>query len=454
MGTAPISPDVIAAYFDRLWPLLRSITGEGVRQTHDILSELLPLERIEIPSGTKVFDWTVPKEWVVREAYVVCPDGRKILDVSTNNLHLLNYSVPFRGCVPRAELGRHLYSLPELPAAIPYVTSYYDQRWGFCLPHAELESLPEGDYQVHIDTAHINGSLTLSEALLPGWGTGEVLISVNTCHPSLANNELSGPLIAAFLYQRLSSLKRRRLSYRFVFAPETIGSLCYLNLRGEYLNGRIVGGYVIQCSGTDGHFIYKKSRQGDSQADRAAFHVLSVRKGGGKESEFQEFSPVDGGDERQYCSPGFNFPVGCLMRSACGAYPEYHTSLDNRSFISFEAISESIETYFDILCTVDLNVTYQRSMPYGEPQLGVRGLYPTLGTRGALQQNQELSALLWVLNYADGRHDLLDIVQLSGLDLIEVSQAAEKCLEAKLLEVAQFPKDDSRSSKEGTEVRA
>lgn len=420
------TPEEIAHYFDRLWPILRSITGEGVRQSHDILGELVPLKRIEIPSGSKALDWQVPQEWVVREAYIIDPDGVRILDVRENTLHLVNYAVPFQGTLSRGELEAHLYSLPEQPDAIPYVTSYYHPLWGFCLSHHQRQALPKGDYRVVVDTALIDGSLTLSEAVLPGESEREVLISTYTCHPSLANNELSGPLVAAFLFRRLARWNRRRLTYRFVFLPETIGSLAYLQLRGLHLKERLVAGYVVTCIGNAAPFTYKRSRRGNSLADRAALHALSCHK----DVCVHDFFP-SGSDERQYCSPGFDLPVGSLMRSMYGTYPEYHTSLDNRDFVSFDAMQESVATYEAILKTLELNRMYLNLEPYGEPNLGRRGLYPP---RGTTLPPEHISAILWVLNYSDGEHDLLDISERSKIEISVLHRAAQACLEAGLLE--------------------
>lgn len=258
------SIEEIERLLDRLWPILRSITGDGVRETLTILSEVAPLCRIEVASATKVFDWTVPPEWVVREAYVLTPKGERILNVRENNLHLLNYSAPFRGTLSRAQLDAHLHSLPEQPLAIPYITSYYERRWGFCVSQHQRDQLPEGDYEVVIDTEHIQGSLSIGEAVLPADGDseGEVLISTYTCHPSLANNELSGPLVAAFLHRRLSRWPSRRLTYRFVFAPETIGAVAYLSLRGEHLRESLLAGYVVTCVGAGDRYTLKRSRRG------------------------------------------------------------------------------------------------------------------------------------------------------------------------------------------------
>ena len=419
--------DEIEGLFDRLWPLPRSITGAGVRITHDILGEIVPLERIEVPSGTTVYDWTVPKEWVVREAYVVEPDGRRILDVANNNLRLLNYSVPFRGKVSREELDDHLHSRPDLPDAIPYVTSYYQPRWGFCLSERERQSLPRGDYQVVIDTDLIDGSLTLSEAILPGTEPGEVLISTYTCHPSLANNELSGPITAAFLFKRLAAWPNRRLTYRFVFAPETIGAVCYLTLREKVLREQMIAGYVVTCTGLNTDFTYKRSRQGASLGDRGAIHALTYF---GVDFSVKKFSPI-GSDERQYCSPGFDLPVGSLMRGAYGTYPEYHTSFDNKSLISFAALQRSIDAYEATCVALERNLIFRNLLPYGEPQLGRRGLYPSLG---AVDQGKNMDAMLWLLNLADGQHDLLSIAERSGLSIEKLWRAAQEAISKDILE--------------------
>jgi len=435
MSSTPALHEEIGAYFDRLWPLLRSITGDGVRKTHDVLSEIIPLERIEIPTGTEVFDWEVPKEWVVRDAYLIDPNGKRILDVWENNLHLVNYSVPYNGELTLSELDEHLYSVPNLREAIPYVSSYYTPRWGFCLSQQQRDSLPDGRYQVVVDTEHVDGSMTLGELVLPGQEQTEVLISTYTCHPSMANNELSGPLVAAFLYRKLAELEHRRLTYRFVFLPETIGSLAYLAIRGDHLKEQMMAGYVVTCVGDDGPFTYKRSRLGTSLGDRAAEHVLDGDGGSVHvESSVLDFFPNAGSDERQYCSPGFNLPVGSLMRTMYAKYPEYHTSLDNREFISFPAMCESVEIYFKILISLEMNRKYQNLYPYGEPQLGKRNLYSNLGIKNV---DQERSAILWLLNLSDGVHDLLSISSQSGIEISVIHAAAQRCVEAKLLEAIQ-----------------
>ncbi|NLG08638.1 MAG: DUF4910 domain-containing protein [Deinococcales bacterium] len=417
--------------FDRLQPLPRSITGDGVRRTHDVLAELLPLERLEVPSGTQVFDWEVPLEWNVDQAYLVAPDGRRLLDYAAEPLHLVGYSVPFRGRLSRAELEPHLYSLPEQPDAIPYVTSYYSPRWGFCLTHEQRLALPDGEYEVVIDSRLEPGSLTLSECLLPGASEQEVLVSTYTCHPSMANNELSGPLVAAFLYARLARLPERRLSYRFVFAPETIGAIAYLHLRGAALRDRVVAGYVVTCTGGPAGLTYKRSFAGDSLADRAAEHVLAHLEGEPCPPRVIDFAPT-GSDERQYNSPGFRLPVGSLVRTMYGTYPEYHTSRDDKAFVDLAAVQRTLDAYYRICRVLDGNVVYSSRVPYGEPQLGRRGLYPTATV--AARNVGAADALFWTLNLADGHHDLLAIAARSRLPFEAVQDAARALSAAGLLE--------------------
>ena len=419
----------IARYFDRLWPLLRSLTGAGVRSTHDILSELLPLERMEIPSGTQVFDWTVPQEWVVREAYLVDPQGRRVLDVRTHNLHLLNYSAPFRGTLSRGELDAHLHSLPDQPDAIPYRTSYYERRWGFCLSHRDRQALAEGMYEVVIDTDFIDGSMTLSEAVLPGESADEVLFSTYTCHPSMANNELSGPLVTAFLYKALAR-RPRRLTYRFVFLPETIGSLAYLHLRGDHFRQRLAAGYVVTCIGLDAPFNYKRSRRVPSLANRAAEYCLSAASS--HAATVHDFTPASfSSDERQYCSPGFDLPVGVFSRTRVGEYPQYHTSLDNRELVSFDAMAEAVGVLIGVCDVLDANVAPRNLLPFGEPHLAKHGLYPTLGA--SRERRAVVDATMWLLNLADGTHDLLAIAERSGVDIHLLADRARACREAGLL---------------------
>ena len=425
--TPKVECSEIERMFDRLWPITRSITGNGVRETHKILSEVVPFATYEVPSGTQCYDWTVPQEWNVREAYIKGPDGNRFADVKVNNLHLVNYSIPFRGTLSRAELERHLHSIPDMPAAIPYVTSYYEPRWGFCITDETRRKLPDGQYEVVVDTSLSDGSMTISEAVLPGESRREVLFSTYTCHPSMANNELSGPLAMAFLYRRLAAINNRRLTYRFVFLPETIGSIAYHIRCGDSLRENVDADYVVTCVADTEPFTYKRSRRGNTLADRAAAVTLSALPG---ESRCIDFFP-GGSDERQYCSPGFNLPVGVIARAWPGRYKEYHTSLDNRDFISFDALIGTIELCFEICRTIDRNLTYRNLFPFGEPQLGRRGLMSTIGAQR--QRSTDLLALKWLLNLADGEKDMIGIAERSGIGVSALDRAAEAAAAAGLL---------------------
>lgn len=420
------------AIFDRLWPIMRSITGDGVRQTHDILSEIIPLQRMEIPSGTAVFDWTIPREWVFKEAYVIDPAGNRILDASKNTLHLVNYSAPFRGTMTKAELEKRLFSLPQMPDAIPYVTSYYRDNWGFCICQNQREELTEGEYEIFIDTDFVDGSLTLSEAVLPGRSDKEVLISTYTCHPSMANNELSGPIVAAFLARRLAAWKDRYYTYRFVFLPETIGAIAYLSERGDLLTERLVAGYVVTCVGLEEVPTYQRSEHGDTLADKAALHALSRLD---EPFEATDFHPT-GSDERQYCSPGFRLPVGSYIRGRYGQYDEYHTSLDNRDLISFPSLLASLDAIESICSSLDKNRIYRSKAPFGEPNLGRRGLYPTTGGKRAnMDHRRRAHGQLWLCNQCDGKRDLIDIAERSGMPLEILHDLAEQSVSAGLFEM-------------------
>ncbi len=394
----------IEAYFDRLWPICRSITGNGLRESLNILSELLPLEMTEVPTGTPVFDWEIPKEWNIRDAYIITPGGKKICDFKVNNLHVLNYSVPVDREITFEELDQHLHSIPGMPDAVPYLTSYYSEKWGFCISHREREQLPkEGMYRVKIDSTLASGALTYAQCVLEGETDREILFSTYVCHPSMANNELSGPLVTAFLYRALAALPSRRYTCRFVFAPETIGVIAFLAKHGDTLKTKLHAGYVVTCAGDGGAFTYKRSKDPLSDADRVAEHVLLHS---GFPYNVIDFA-IGGSDERQYCSPGFNLPVGSLMRTMYQRYPEYHTSLDNKSFVSFEAMKETVNLYRDIVRLHELNFRYVNTVPFGEPQLGRRGLYPAVG--GQRQRAAELSRRLHLLSWADGRSDLVTI---------------------------------------------
>lgn len=409
----------------RLYPLCRCITGDGVRQTLRILGEHIPLEVHEVPTGTPVFDWTVPQEWNIRDAYIRDPQGKKVVDFKDSNLHVVGYSMPIRRRMPLSELKEHLHTLPEHPDWIPHRTSYYKETWGFCLSQRQFEQLTPGEYEVCIDSSLNDGHLTYGEYFLEGATADEVLISCHTCHPSLCNDNLSGLAVATGLAEHLGRLARR-YSYRFVFLPATVGSITWL-ARNEERVGNIKHGLVLTCLGDPGNPTYKKSRRGDAEIDRACQHVLRHEA---RPFQVLDFYPY-GYDERQYCSPGFNLPVGCLMRTQHGRFPEYHTSADNLSFVQGPALGDSFARCLAIFAVLEGNRRYRNLQPKCEPQLGRRGLYRTSGGRPT-GRGYEV-ALQWVLSFSDGAHSLLDIAERSGLAFRTVRQAADALLHHDLL---------------------
>jgi aminopeptidase-like protein len=417
--------DAMFGLMERLWPLCRSITGDGVRQTLRILQEDLPLDIVEVPSGTPVFDWTVPREWNIRDAWIRDSDGHKIVDFRRNNLHVVNYSRPVRGLLPLHELRPHLHSLPDQPEAIPYRTTYYSENWGFCLPHRQLMALPDGEYEICIDSCLTDGALSWGELLLPGSSTDEVLVTTHVCHPSLANDNLSGIAVAAQLARLISLMPSRRLSWRFLFIPGTIGSLAWL-ARNEQRVSAIRHGMVLTGLGDSGALVWKKSRRGDTQTDRIAAHVLS-HHGQGRVIDFFPF----GYDERQFCSPGFDLPVGRLSRTPHGEYPQYHTSGDNLSFVRRDALQGALDALLAMAEVIEHDRRWRNLKPKGEPRLGKYGLYRKTGGH-AEKQHDEL-ALLWVLNQSDGSRSLLDIAERAQLPFATVRAAAERLAENGLL---------------------
>lgn len=407
------------------FPICRSITGDGVRQTLAKISERIPLEIHEVPSGTPVFDWTVPKEWNIRDAWVKGPDDRKVIDFQRSNLHVLNYSVPVHTKLPLEELKKHLFTLPDKPDLIPYRTSYYRETWGFCLAHRDMLALPEGEYEVRIDSTLEDGSLTYGELFLPGEMEREVLFSCHVCHPSLCNDNLSGIAVMTWLAGEIAQ-RPRRYSYRFLFIPGTIGSITWL-ARNEERALRIAHGLVAANLGDPGRFHYKKSRWGGAEIDRAVLHVLRTS---GEDFGIEDFVPF-GYDERQYSSPGFDLAVGSLTRTPYGRYPEYHTSADNLELVRPEALESSLATYRQVVQVLEGNRRYLNLNPKCEPQLGRRGLYRTIGGDDA-GRSREL-ALLWVLNLSDGRHGLLDIAERSAMGFEKIEEAAWALLDVELL---------------------
>ena len=422
--------EAMHAFITEAFPICRSITGDGVRRTLAMIAERIPLAIHEVPSGTPVFDWTVPREWNIRDAWIKDPSGRKVVDFQESSLHVLNYSVPIHARLPLADLRQHLFTLPGKPDLIPYRTSYYKEAWGFCLAHRQLEALPEGEYEVLIDSTLADGSLTYGECFLPGEEEREVLFSTHVCHPSLANDNLSGIAVMAWLARELVAREQRRYSYRFLFIPGTIGSITWL-ARNEESAGRISHGLVAANLGDPGSFHYKRSRRGNAEIDRI---VTAVLKAAGEPFSAEEFVPF-GYDERQYCSPGFDLPVGSLTRTPWGRYPEYHTSADDLSFVQPAALAGSLSTYLKVVQVLEGNRRYLNLNPKCEPQLGRRGLYSTIG--GDSGRSREL-ALLWVLNLSDGYSSLLDVAERSGLGFSVIREAADALLEAGLLrEVAE-----------------
>ncbi|HEY0529497.1 MAG TPA: DUF4910 domain-containing protein [Gemmatimonadaceae bacterium] len=399
-----------------LYPICRSITGDGFRETLNRLRELVPIEMHSVPSGTTVFDWTVPKEWNIRDAWVADEFGNRVIDFREHNLHVVNYSVPVKGRMALKELRPHLHSLPDHPDWIPYRYSFYKESWGFCLSHRQLEALPDGDYDVCIDSSLTEGTLDWGEVFLPGETEDEVLLSCHSCHPSLANDNLAGTAVAVELVRRLSA-RPHRLSYRFLFIPGTIGSITWL-ARNHNQVDRIKHGLVLSCLGDRGNPTYKRSRRGNTLIDRAAAHVLA-EKG---EHTMLDFVPY-GYDERQYCSPGFDLAVGCLTRTPNGKYPEYHTSADNPDFLDAHCLEDSVQSCEAIFEILESDRKYLNTNPCCEPQLGRRGLYEGVGGGLTELPGFEL-ALLWVLNQSDGTHSLLDIAERSGFAFRTIRSAA------------------------------
>ena len=417
----------IHAFARELWPLPRSISGDGLRATLAAIARLNPgLRLIEVPSGSQVLDWVVPDEWRIGSAWMEGPDGRRVIDFSDNNLHVLGYSTAVDRVLPLAELQAHLHSLPEQPEAIPYVTSYYQRRWGLCLSHHQRESLPEGDYRVFIDAAHFPGSITLGELLIPGESDKEILLSSYCCHPSLANNELSGPCLLTWLAQWIASLPRRRYSYRIVFVPEMIGSIAYLAGNLEVLKQRVIAGFNLTCLGDERAWSYLPSRHGNTLADRIARHVLHHVA-----PEFQRYRWRDrGSDESNYCAPGIDLPVASVMRSKYGAYPEYHTSLDTLDeVVTPRGLGDSFACYRRMIEALEYDcIPVTRVL--GEPQLGRRGLYPSLSVKGS---TASVRTMLDLISMADGRTSLVEIADACGAPVWELLPVLDRLCEAGVL---------------------
>ena len=412
-------------FLAELYPICRSITGHGVRETLQGIARHIPVKMHEIPSGTEVFDWTVPQEWNIQDAYIKNKKGERIVDFTQSNLHVVSYSQPIHTTMTLKELKPHLYSLPENPDWIPYRTSYYKESWGFCLTHRQLMALKDEEYEVCIHSTLESGHLTYGEYVIKGETEEEILISCHTCHPSLCNDNLSGIAVTTFLAKTLSG-RSLRYSYRFLFIPGTIGSIAWLVLHENQVS-TITNGMVVTGVGDPGALTYKKSRQGKAGIDRAFTHIL---KTSGLEHAIIDFFPY-GYDERQYCSPGFNLPVGCFMRTPHGEYPEYHTSGDNLTFVQPQPLEESLICCVRAVNLLERNATFLSQNPKCEPRLGKRGLYRAIG--GESEGAKREMAMLWVLNFSDGTHSLLDIAERSGLEFEAIDKAAESLEEHGLL---------------------
>jgi len=410
----------------RLFPICRSLTGEGTRETLRILQNELPRLTIhEIPTGTKAFDWTVPDEWNINSGKLIDPNGNAVVDFKECNLHVVGYSEAVDRIISLEELQMHLHSLPDLVEAVPYVTSYYRRSWGFCLSHRKRESLLEGNYHAFIDSTLAPGSLSYGELLIPGETEQEIFLSTYVCHPSMANNELSGPVVATWLAKWVSRFPRR-YSYRFVFVPETIGSICYTSLNLPELKQRVIAGFNISCVGDDRCYSYLPSRAGNSIADRVAQHILDHSAPG-----YRRYSFLDrGSDERQYCAPGIDLPVASVMRSKYGDYPEYHTSLDDLSLVTPTGLAGSYEVLRRCLEEIEYNDRWKVTV-LGHPQLGKRGLYPNTSTRAA---HDAVKTMMDFIAYCDGEQDLVGIANTIGVPVWELQPISQLLVQHGLLE--------------------
>lgn len=408
----------------RLFPICRSLTGDGVRETLKIISETIPLKIHEVPTGTKVFDWEVPKEWNIKSAYIENENGERIIDFKESNLHVMGYSIPVDKVVTLEELQQHLYSLEELPNAIPYITSYYSENWGFCLEHEKRQNLKEGNYHVIIDSSLEDGSLTYGECIIPGESDEEIFLSTYICHPSMANNELSGPVLATELAAWIA-LKPRKYTYRFVFIPETIGSITYLSKNLDKMKENIIAGFNITCAGDDGPYSFLASRDADTLADKVAKNVLHFTH-----PDYLSYSFLErGSDERQYCSPGVDLPVVSIMRSKYATFPEYHTSLDNLDFVSPTGLAGAFNVYQNCLEVLEHNVVYKMTC-LCEPQLGQRGLYPSISTLDSALMLKDMRNLI---AYTDGTNDLIDISNIINTSVLNLLPIVRKLLKNELI---------------------
>jgi len=411
-----------------LFPICRSLTGEGVRSTLNYIKKLLPaLQIFSVPSGTQAFDWKVPDEWTIRDAYVLDESGARIIDFKVHNLHVVGYSEPVDQWLDLEELNKHLYSLPDQPEAIPYITSYYVRRWGFCMKHEQRAQLKPGRYRAVIDSELRSGILNYGEFILPGLSDQEVMLSTYICHPSMANNELSGPVVTLALARWLQNMDNRRYTYRIVFVPETIGSIVYISRHLEHLKSKVKAGFNITCVGDDRCYSYLPSRAGNTLSDRAAVHALKNIS-----PDYLQYSWLQrGSDERQYCAPGVDLPIATIMRSKYGEYPEYHTSLDNLNLVTATGLNGGLVALQQAILAIERNIIPKANV-LCEPQLGKRGLYPSIGAKG---WDEKLRTLLNLISYCDGKHDLLEIAEILGEPIGILTEALAPLIEKGLVSV-------------------
>lgn len=415
-------------FCEKIFPINRSLTGDGVRKTLEIIKdEVGELNIYEIPTKTECFDWEVPKEWNCKKAYIITPDGEKICDYSINNLYVVQHSTPINQEMSLEELEQHLHSLPNLPKAIPYITSYYSKYWGFCISENNRKKLKEGKYKVVIDATLSDGAMTYADLVIKGREDKEILFTTYVCHPSMANNETSGIALNTFLIKYIQNLKDRRYTYRFVFAPETVGAICYINKNLKNLKENMDAGFIVTCVGDDLSYSYVSSRKGDTLADKVALNILNY----GVE-KFEKFDFTNqGSDERQYCSPKVDLPVCSVNRTKYGEYKEYHTSLDNMDFVSPKGFGGAYNVYTKIIDVLEKNGYYELQT-YCEPQLGKRGLYPNIST---LETAKETNIMMNLLSYADGEHDLIDIANILNIEATLLIDITKKLYQENILKV-------------------
>lgn len=444
MTRSKLEYDLLDRCFDDLFPKFRSITGPGIEESIAYMTNYMPLIMEKVPSGSTVFDWTVPREWHCKRARLWKADGTLVCDTEINNLHVVNYSIPVDRQVSLEELKQHLHHLPDLPTAIPYVTSYYNENWGFCISNDLYKSLSDGTYRVLIESEFVDGGVPFASCVLPGKSDKEVLLTSYLCHPSLANNELSGPLALMALYRRLSRWTNRRYTYRFLVNPETIGSLCFIHRYKEHLDKKLAGGLILTCvGGPAGRLRYKASRRGDTIMDELMLALSEGREDCGIPIEYQDFDPTSGSDERQYCSPGFNYPMGQISRTVYGEYDGYHNSLDDKQFMQISSLQNSVDAIERLLRTFEISGYPVNQTPFGEPQLGKRNLYPSMNSQSTRDKSDDvtvdsrvkLNRILTLLNLSDGLNRMRFIAAACHCSVEELRYTVEELEKQGLLKL-------------------